>query len=60
MILFVKEYKKDAYGHAAPFVYLGKAHYLSHEGSRPMSIIWRLEEPIPADFIRKSGKLTAQ
>jgi superfamily II DNA or RNA helicase/HKD family nuclease len=60
VILFVKEYKKDAYGHAAPFVYLGKAHYLSHEGSRPMSIIWRLEEPIPADFIRKSGKLTAQ
>ena len=56
----MKEYKNDPNGIAAPFVYLGKAHYVSHEGSRPMSIIWHLEEPIPADFIGKSGKLTAQ
>ncbi len=60
VLLFVKEYKNDPNGIAAPFVYLGKAHYVSHEGSRPMSIIWRLEKPIPADFIGKSGKLTAQ
>jgi len=33
---------------------LGKATYVSHVGSRPMSIIWRLAEPLPASMISKA------
>ena len=59
ILLFVREYNKDQTG-TAPFVYLGKADYVSHQGSSPMNIIWHLERPIPAKFIRQTGKLLAQ
>ena len=59
ILLFVREYNEDQTG-TAPFVYLGKAEYRSHQGSSPMNIIWRLERPIPAKLIRQTGKLLAQ
>jgi len=46
-LLFVREHK-DIGDLAAPYVFLGKAEYVSHEGDRPMSIIWQLETPMPA------------
>lgn len=54
--LFVREYENDIIG-TAPFTFLGLAEYVSHEGSRPMSIIWHLKSPIPARFIKKTNKL---
>lgn len=54
--LFVREYKKDIYG-VTPYTFLGTVNYLKHEGSKPMSIIWRLDKPIPAKFLKKSNKL---
>ena len=39
--LFVREHKL-AGGKAAPFRYYGPVHYLSHQGSAPMSIVWEL------------------
>lgn len=56
ILLFVREYKTDTVG-AAPYTFLGLADYIKHEGSRPMSIIWRLHEPIPAKFLKKTNKL---
>ena len=56
VLLFVREFKKDSVG-TAPYTYLGSANYVSHTGSRPMNIIWRLDNPIPAKFIRKTNKL---
>ena len=52
VLLFVREYKTDALG-AAPYTFLGQADYVSHTGSRPMNILWRLEKPIPAKFLRR-------
>ncbi len=40
--LFVRVNKLEG-GTAAPFRYYGKVHYLRHEGSRPMSVVWALE-----------------
>lgn len=58
IVLFVREYKTDKIsGLAAPYTYLGKVNYLSHEGSRPMNITWRLDKPIPAKFLKKTNKL---
>jgi len=58
VLLFVREYKTDMAG-AAPYSFLGTANYVSHTGSRPMNIIWRLNRPIPAKFIKKTNKLVA-
>ena len=56
VLLFVREFKKDIAG-AAPYTYLGTAKYVSHYGSRPMSITWHLDNPIPAKYIKKTSKL---
>jgi superfamily II DNA or RNA helicase len=57
ILLFVREFKYDGYGTAAPYTYLGTVNYLQHEGSRPMSITWKLDRPIPAKYIKKTNKL---
>ncbi len=54
--LFVREFKKDMAG-TAPYTFLGLADYVSHEGSRPMSIIWKLQCSIPAKYLKKTSKL---
>ena len=33
-----------------PYVALGPATYVQHQGSRPMAITWRLHTPMPADL----------
>jgi superfamily II DNA or RNA helicase/HKD family nuclease len=45
--LFVRERPKDPEGRSVPFVFLGRARYESHEGDRPISIVWKLDTPIP-------------
>ena len=40
--LFVRESKLGPLGKAAPFQYYGGVTYVKHKGSRPMSVIWRL------------------
>jgi superfamily II DNA or RNA helicase len=58
IMLFVREYKTDASG-TSPYTYLGLVDYVSHSGSKPMNILWRLRRPIPARFISKTNKLVA-
>ncbi len=48
ILLFVRETKTNALG-AAPYIFLGPADYVSHEGDRPMAITWRLKRPMPAE-----------
>ena len=49
ILLFVRDTKKSVYGDGAPYVFLGPADYVSHEGERPMAITWRLRRPMPAE-----------
>jgi hypothetical protein len=44
-------------GSAAAYTFLSTANYVTHEGSKPMNITWRLDKPIPAKFIKKTNKL---
>ena len=53
VLLFVREYKMIN-NVTQPYVFLGKANYVSHSGSRPLSIVWRLEEPMPATLVGKA------
>jgi hypothetical protein len=55
VLLFVREFNKIG-NVSRPFVCLGTARYERHEGSEPMSIVWRLDAEIPAWFMRKAGK----
>lgn len=57
VLLFVREFKNDIYGNTAPYTYLGTANYVSHNGSKPMNITWKLDDPIPAKYLKKTNKL---
>ena len=50
VMLFVREENKRG-GVTLPFLCLGFADYVSHEGERPMAIRWRLHRAIPATFV---------
>ena len=52
ILLFVRE-EKTVNGFTAPYVFLGTAEYQSHIGSKPMSIVWKLDMPIPAYFVQR-------
>jgi len=56
--LFVREYKKNG-TYTAPYTFLGNADYVSHEGERPVSFVWRLHAPIPAELLPKANKSIA-
>ena len=45
VLLFVRE-TRERNGITLPYVYLGKAHYVEGHGSKPMNVVWRLEEKI--------------
>lgn len=57
VLLFVREFKTDDFGNAGAYTFLGTAEYVSHTGSRPMSINWKLDAPIPAKYLKKTNKL---
>ena len=56
ILLFVREHKNSING-SVPFTLLGKANYVSHTGNKPMSIIWQLEENIPAKYLSVTDQL---
>lgn len=56
ILLFVREYKKRD-GFVSPFIFMGKAKYVSHSGSKPMSFIWKLEDDMPARFLEENVNL---
>ena len=56
ILLFVRDHRiRD--GYASPFLFIGKANYVSHSGSRPMSIVWELENEMPARFLEENLNL---
>ncbi|WP_417850642.1 DUF3427 domain-containing protein [Thalassoglobus sp.] len=55
-LLFVRESKSLPSGLSAPYYFLGPCEYVSHEGSRPISIVWRLLHAIPARLFRAMAR----
>ncbi|MEV6652350.1 DUF3427 domain-containing protein [Streptomyces sp. NPDC051219] len=49
VLLFVRRYKKTDIGGPQPWMLLGPAEYVKHEGSKPMGIVWKLRHDLPAD-----------
>ena len=60
-LLFVRENKTDRISESAgAYTFWGKANYVQHEGSRPMSILLKLERPIPARLQKKTNELVGE
>jgi len=49
VLFFVREI-----GKGSPYVFLGNAKYVSHKGSNPIQIIWKMEHSIPEKIISSS------
>ena len=56
VLLFVREDKLDK-GIASSYCFLGPADYVSHNGSRPINIEWRLRTKMPARLCRMTERL---
>ena len=56
IMLFIRERKKNSEGISAPYVFIGPVHYVKHSGSKPMSIRWKLEYPLPAHVMAWAGR----
>lgn len=57
-LLFVREYRKEN-DNVAPYTLLGKAYAQNAEGSNPVNIIYRLNDPIPAKYLKTTNQLLA-
>ena len=52
ILLFVRESDVGESLGASPFLFLGTASYASHQGERPMAIVWQLDHEMPPDFFQ--------
>lgn len=57
ILLFIREKNTDEFGNTMGYVFLGIVNYKEHYGSKPMSINWELNEPIPAYIWKDSAKM---
>ncbi|MCB9235145.1 MAG: DUF3427 domain-containing protein [Bacteroidia bacterium] len=57
ILLFVREQNEDEFGNTMGFVFLGSGNLLESSGSKPMSIKWQLDYPIPPFLWKESAKM---
>ncbi|MEO8682694.1 MAG: DUF3427 domain-containing protein [Vicinamibacterales bacterium] len=58
ILLFVRARKKQD-GLTVPYTFLGAVDHESHKGERPIALVWKLRQPMPADFFRTAKVATA-
>jgi superfamily II DNA or RNA helicase len=51
ILLFVREDTKTKYNNASPYTFFGEAEYVSHNGSKPINIVWKLKKSMPPKFL---------
>lgn len=54
-LLFVRTSKKDDRGETEPYFFAGPVELNKWEGEQPMDIVWKVEEPLPADIYKQSA-----
>ncbi|MCW2499047.1 MAG: type restriction protein res subunit [Frankiales bacterium] len=55
VLLLARETRSTEWKGPRPFLCLGPASYVSHEGERPIAITWRLRHPLPVDVFRRAS-----
>ncbi len=57
VLLFVRQFKVDPLTKKqCAYTFLGKGTYLQHKGSKPMKVVWKLDNSIPDRFIKKTER----
>ena len=54
-MLFVRENKSED-GVTSPYTYLGPADIVRFSGSKPINIVWKLRNKLPASIATKAEK----
>ena len=54
-LLFIRKSRKDDRGETEPYFFAGPSKLQKWEGSQPMDIVWKVEEPLPADIYKQSA-----
>jgi superfamily II DNA or RNA helicase len=57
ILLFVRERNENEYNNTMSYVFIGEGKYVEHYGSKPMSITWKLAEPLPPYLWKESAKM---
>ncbi|MCJ7759166.1 MAG: DUF3427 domain-containing protein [Gillisia sp.] len=57
ILLFVREQNVDEYGFTMSYTFLGETEFVKTKGARPMSVEWKLDEPMPSYILKESQKL---
>jgi superfamily II DNA or RNA helicase len=58
ILLFVREKAENEYGNSLGYVFIGEGQLKDYYGSKPMSINWELNEPIPHYLWKDAAKLS--
>lgn len=58
ILLFVREEKQNQFKNTMGYVFIGEGNFREYYGSKPMSINWELNEPIPPFLYQASAKLS--
>ena len=58
ILLFIREKGKDENGNTLGYVFIGEGVFIDTEGSKPMSIKWELNEPMPNYLWKESAKMS--
>nr|WP_242877439.1 DUF3427 domain-containing protein [Desulfosporosinus sp. BG] len=56
VLFFVREYRQEG-AFTSPYTCLGFADFQSHYGSAPISIVWKMKEPLPGFVMKKTVKV---
>ncbi len=54
ILLFARLERRSAPNRTMPYTFLGPVQYVSHQGERPMQVVWRLEHEMPARFFQET------
>jgi len=57
ILLFVREQNTDEFDNTMSYVFIGERKLTEHYGSKPMSIKWELNEPMPPYLWKDSAKM---
>ena len=57
IMLFIREKAKDEFGNTMGYVFVGEGNFKDYYGEKPMSITWRLNEPMPHYLWKDAAKL---
>ena len=58
ILLFVREKANNQFSNTIGYVFIGEAKFKENEGSKPMSIKWELNEPMPMYLWKDSAKMS--